>query len=83
MAAKKSGREIPDDVDLHLHWRFFFDPPEFMTTFAIVGADATDYEQLEGRIELESLHYLVIPDHRVGVTFGLLLLVFHLVIFLV
>ena len=76
MAAKKSGREIPVDADLHLHWRFFFDPPEFMTTFAIVGADATDYEELEGKVR--NLNDCTIQDHCAlrGCAFSLLSLGF-------
>ena len=48
LAAKKSGRGIPEDADVHLHWRFFFDPPEFMTILNITSSDAADHEQLEG-----------------------------------
>ena len=48
MAAQRHGRTIPDDADLHLHWRFFFDPPEVMTALAVTAGDAAEYEQLEG-----------------------------------
>ena len=48
LAMKRKGEKIPSEADVHLHWRFFFDPPELMTTFAVTSSDAAEHEQLEG-----------------------------------
>lgn len=51
LALKRKDDKIPSDADVHLHWRFFFDPPELTTVFAVTSSDAADSAELEG------LHY--------------------------
>ena len=46
-----------------------------MTTFAIVGADATDYEELEGKVR--DLDDCTIQDQCAGVPFHSFHLVFQ------
>ena len=62
---KRKGDKIPVDADVHLHWRFFFDPPELMTTFVVTSADAADHEELEG---VELVRIIVVVNCQLNAT---------------